>query len=201
MPDRARICMASSLLLLLGLLLTVPSQRVDAAACTGTLSCKNCRNCSHCTHCGKQGGICGACVNHSPVSPKGRLRPGSKLPMPASLLELRSQGSAGYATGRVPVRPDRPGRTAFDFHDRVLSGQKFNDLDLRGADFSGANLRDVVFRGANLERAKFQGAYLGGADFTDCKLRSAELKGAWYNAETRWPRNFDPDVVGARPVE
>jgi uncharacterized protein YjbI with pentapeptide repeats len=107
----------------------------------------------------------------------------------------------GSTLGRVPTRPDRPGRTAFDFRNRVLTGQKFHDLDLRGTDFSGANLRGAELQGANLERAKFQGAFLGGADFTDCRLKRADFKGAWYDANTRWPSGFDPDVAGAKPIE
>lgn len=99
------------------------------------------------------------------------------------------------------MRPETPGRTAFDFRDRALIRQKFNRLDLREADFTGANLRGAELREANLEHAKLTGAYLCGADFTGCNLKDADLKGAWYDLTTRWPDGFDPKGAGAKSVE
>lgn len=209
MPDYLRSRFASGLLALAALALVMPLPAVSGAACTGTLGCKNCQNCSHCVHCGKQGGICGACLhgrpaaskNGSPARSAGLTRPSGPQPVPASLRALLSPKASGRSTGGVPTRPDRPGRTAFDFRNRVLTGQKFHNLDLRGTDFSGANLRGVEFQGANLEKARFQGAFMGGANFTDCRLKNADLKGAWYDANTRWPDGFDPNAAGARPIE
>jgi uncharacterized protein YjbI with pentapeptide repeats len=50
-----------------------------------------------------------------------------------------------------------------------------------------AYLRGAILRGADLSCANLDGAW----------LRYADLRGARYDAETRWPAGFDPAARGA----
>lgn len=70
-----------------------------------------------------------------------------------------------------------------DLRSRNLSKVSFKDADLSGALFV-----DSVLTGAN-----FSGANLNGADFSDADLEGVNLKGAKWNADTKWPDDFDPD--------
>jgi hypothetical protein len=63
--------------------------------------------------------------------------------------------------------------------------------ELKGANLTGASLVD-----ANLHGAKLQGAIL-----TDAILTGATLTGARHDPSTVWPRGFDAEVAGSRPVE
>jgi hypothetical protein len=172
------------------------------AGCTGRVNCKVCQNCRNCAHCGQRGGTCGVCL----ITPPPRTTPTTRRPAtrsatrPVPPLPTRPSPPPA-APSPIPLRPETPYRTAFNFRDRSLVRQKFTRLDLRDADFSGANLRAVDLRDANLERARFTHAYLCGADFTGCNLNGADLKGAWYDLTTRWPEGFDPKAVGAKSVE
>ncbi len=53
--------------------------------------------------------------------------------------------------------------------------------------FEGADLRDIDLRGADLIKANLSGADLRGADLREAK----------YNANTKWPDDFDPEAAGA----
>ena len=71
---------------------------------------------------------------------------------------------------------------------------------LRDADLSGANLHSANMGGADLRGADLTGANLGGAIYT---MRGwvSTLRGARYDARTRWPKRFDPRKAGATRVE
>lgn len=90
---------------------------------------------------------------------------------------------------------------------------------LRGASLRYADLRNQVLRGANLQKADLRGALLWntdlrGADLTDAllgyfdmvefiddpgaDLTGVNLRGAIYDAQTRWPDGFAPQYSGAR---
>ena len=73
-----------------------------------------------------------------------------------------------------------------------LSAADMSGRDLIGADFTGANLSGAVLRGAQLDGANLRGTNLNNAD-----LSNASLMGAEYDANTRWPKGFDPDDAGA----
>jgi hypothetical protein len=55
----------------------------------------------------------------------------------------------------------------------------------------GANLVDANLRQVHLERANLDEANLARANFD----------GAWYDASTTWPDEFDPRGAGARSIE
>lgn len=63
---------------------------------------------------------------------------------------------------------------------------------LSAVQWSGADLSGAFLVGAKLEGADLSGADLGGA-----KLLFADLRGAKYNASTKWPEDFDPEKAGA----
>ena len=82
----------------------------------------------------------------------------------------------------------------------------FNQTFLTAADCSGANisgdLSNSVLQGANFAGARLVGvglssAVVRGADFTDANLDYADLRGAKYDLETRWPSDLDPAARGA----
>ncbi len=69
---------------------------------------------------------------------------------------------------------------------KVAAGERLEGDELRGAVLSGANLS-----GANLREARLWEAV----------LRKANLSGARYDANTKWPEGFDPVAKGAVMVE
>jgi hypothetical protein len=79
----------------------------------------------------------------------------------------------------------------------ILSGCSLCNADLRGADLTGADLSD-----ARLDGAKFKGACLSAVDASRARgLASADLTGARYDAQTRWPDGFDPRLWRAVRVK
>ena len=76
-------------------------------------------------------------------------------------------------------------------------------VDLRDADLRSVDLRSVDLRGANLlrwtlVRSNLSRADLRGANLTLVKnLDEADLKGAQYDSQTRWPRLSGADASGA----
>ena len=80
-----------------------------------------------------------------------------------------------------------------------LSGCNFAGTDLRGANLKGARLVGANLRGANLGRDNLGGATrLQGADLSDAVLDDCNLAGAEYDAQTRFPRRFDPEAAGMK---
>lgn len=93
-----------------------------------------------------------------------------------------------------------------------LTHAKLDKADLRGANLAGANLAGSSLRGAKLDGANLEGANLEGAsldhaeliraDLRGANLRGADLEGAvtggaYYNSRTLWPKNVDPEDLGA----
>lgn len=78
-----------------------------------------------------------------------------------------------------------------------LSGANFEFANLQGAQLLQANLND-----ANLERANLQQANLSNTNLSTARnLDSAILAGAFYNARTQFPKNFNPKTAGAILLE
>lgn len=87
-----------------------------------------------------------------------------------------------------------------NLHDAILAR-----ADLRNAYFGPERLPDTGDRtGADLTGADLDGADLTGADLSHANLEGAHLDGAiltnvYYNAETRWPKDFTPPKSRPRP--
>jgi len=80
-----------------------------------------------------------------------------------------------------------------------LSGANLYDANFSGANLSGANLSGLTFYGLNLSGTNLAGAYLYGADLKRLKLSiigKADLRGAKADADTQWPKGFDPFTAG-----
>jgi len=73
--------------------------------------------------------------------------------------------------------------------DRARGG----DNNLNGADLTGANLISADLTGADLTRA-----YLLYADLTGANFTCADLKDAYYDTKTRFPKGFDPKEAGMK---
>jgi hypothetical protein len=124
------------------------------------------------------------------------------------------EGTSGCANGKAMVlgpMQQMPGPdTKWDLVRQLLAdgGQS---LDLRGQDLDGADLRGVRLRGADLRRASLRNANLERASLCDCRLEGADLrgaamgvgrrrvrlKGAVFDADTRWSAGFNPTCWGA----
>jgi len=102
-----------------------------------------------------------------------------------------------------------------DLSDGKLQGVDFSGADLywtymfrakcRGCNFQKARLAGVNLEATDLRDADFTGAYvsydnvggatsLDGADLRGAKLADADLRGATYNAHTRFPRWLQPEI-------
>ena len=77
-----------------------------------------------------------------------------------------------------------------------LSDLDLRAADLRRADLSGARLTGALLIGALTREADLRGADLCGA-VVMTPLDEANLSGARYDTETRWPPHFDPGDAGA----
>jgi uncharacterized protein YjbI with pentapeptide repeats len=84
----------------------------------------------------------------------------------------------------------------------AFCGSDLTGCDFEEADLRGANLRETILVGANLRNAKLGRDNLGGAthlqgaDLTGSQLHGCELTGAEYDANTRFPEGFDPELAG-----
>jgi len=88
-----------------------------------------------------------------------------------------------------------------DLQGAVLCGSNLSGTDLRRANLRGADLSHAALLNTRLIGASLIGADLRGADFVGRgmgrvlwydDLDRADLRGARYNAATRWPARFDP---------
>jgi uncharacterized protein YjbI with pentapeptide repeats len=68
------------------------------------------------------------------------------------------------------------------------------------ANLQNANLAGARLMGAELESANLAHANLIGTDLRETRLTWTRLRGARYNADTRWPEGFDPVAAGAVSV-
>jgi uncharacterized protein YjbI with pentapeptide repeats len=69
------------------------------------------------------------------------------------------------------------------------------------ADLTNTNMQNTVFRHSQLGNANLCGADLRGADLEGVDLQSIQLETARYDAETKWPKAFNPTAAGAVFVE
>ncbi|GHU71762.1 hypothetical protein FACS189413_13910 [Bacteroidia bacterium] len=85
-------------------------------------------------------------------------------------------------------------------HNAYLKNAKFFGAKLEGANFQEANLEGAGFKDANLKGAMFFEAHLEGADLR-ADLGGANLEGAIYNKETRFPEGFKPEEHGMKKTK
>lgn len=78
-----------------------------------------------------------------------------------------------------------------DVSEASACGAVFVGVDASRADFECADLRDAKFDGA-----KLSGADLRGADLTGSSLVRADLRGARFDRNTRWPLGFELEGRG-----
>jgi hypothetical protein len=71
--------------------------------------------------------------------------------------------------------------------ERLLPAEETMGLSLRGQDLRGMDLKDAFLADIDLSDTDLRGVDLSGAN-----LEGAYLAGACYDAQTRWPENFDP---------
>jgi Pentapeptide repeats (8 copies) len=102
-----------------------------------------------------------------------------------------------------------------NFRSVVLSGVnlvwvELKGVDLRGADLSQANLSGADLSGsdlsdgtnltfADLSRADLRNTNLKGTRLEGTNLEGVQLEGAVYDETTKFPRGFDPRMVGGIP--
>ena len=93
-----------------------------------------------------------------------------------------------------------------DFTGAMLAAADLRHVEAEGVGGSRTSFRDSIlifadFAGAYLGGVDFRGATLGGARFCNVRaLKRIRLKGAIYDARTRWPSGFDPATRGAKLV-
>ncbi len=97
------------------------------------------------------------------------------------------------------------------FTDRNLSGidcqaQELNHINFQGSNLTQANFRLTDLQGANFSRTNLTQANLSMADLRECDFSGANLTGAnlsgadrrqaIYDAQTQFPKGFNPEIVG-----
>ena len=75
--------------------------------------------------------------------------------------------------------------------EKVNAGESLKGMDLRGADLLGANMYGADLRAADLR----------GTNLYMTNLYKADLRKAEYDADTKWPEDFDPIARGCELVE
>jgi uncharacterized protein YjbI with pentapeptide repeats len=117
----------------------------------------------------------------------------------------------------IDVRDWYTGAARFRYASDVLKDAPLRDARLRYADLRGADLKGVDLRGADLRGALLWKADLRGANLTSAllgffesvegrydslaDLTGANLWGAVYDRNTRWPAGFAPGLRGAVEAE
>lgn len=112
------------------------------------------------------------------------------------------------------------------FREANLISANLDAADLRAADFSWADLRGATLRGVRGKGVTLSGTNLSNVDLTEAKLNNADLRGAdlsradlcgaslkgarltgtrlgeaVYDRRTRWPKDTDPALLGARFID
>lgn len=87
-----------------------------------------------------------------------------------------------------------------------FSGADLHEINLAGADlmisqFRYSNLSGANFRDANLSKCTFARARLLGTNFSDANLAEAAFRDALYDRHTKFPKSFDPNVMGMHKIE
>ncbi|QQS44441.1 pentapeptide repeat-containing protein [Candidatus Roizmanbacteria bacterium] len=86
------------------------------------------------------------------------------------------------------------------FDEAKLIGTQFK-ADLIKASFKNAHLQHSIFDSCTLYKTNFSGANLQGAVFKNCKTENLKLIGAIYNSKTQFPKNVNPEKLGAKFIE
>ena len=84
-----------------------------------------------------------------------------------------------------------------DFSEVDFEDVNLEFTDLHNANFSRTNLHQASLQGTNLDEAALneadlRQANLSGSNLGHAILSGAQLKGAKYDAETRFPQGFEP---------
>jgi uncharacterized protein YjbI with pentapeptide repeats len=97
--------------------------------------------------------------------------------------------------------------TGFNLEGVILSWADLRQTNFKGAilkesvvisaDLRNSDLSDADFRGSDLRQADLRWSNLKNTDFTDANLQGTILREAEYNTQTKWPKDFDPDIFGA----
>jgi Pentapeptide repeats (8 copies) len=78
-----------------------------------------------------------------------------------------------------------------------LRGADLSHANLSGADLSGSDLsHDTNLAFTDLSRADLRNTNLKGARLEGANLEGVQLEGAVYDEKTKFPRGFDPQLVG-----
>ena len=91
---------------------------------------------------------------------------------------------------------------SFDFSYATLRRAKlqkatFIDGDFSSVDLQRAKLNGATFKNVFFSKADFTKAYLLGTDLREARsLKRANLKGAYYDQDTKFPAGFDPKKAG-----
>ncbi|HCU79928.1 MAG: hypothetical protein CL789_04100 [Chloroflexi bacterium] len=73
-----------------------------------------------------------------------------------------------------------------------MSRANLRNAELSQADLSGADLSYAVLTNADLSKAN-----LSGANMLHCDMSNVDLANAKYTVDTRWPKDFNPELHGA----
>ncbi len=87
-----------------------------------------------------------------------------------------------------------------------FSGADLHEINLAGADlmisqFRYSNLSAANFKDANLSKCTFARARLLGTDFSGANLAEAAFRDALYDRQTKFPKSFNPNVMGMHKIE
>ncbi len=74
-----------------------------------------------------------------------------------------------------------------NFENTVIKNSIFTDANLFKSSFLNSKLIDINFTHANLRNVNFKG----------CFFKNVNLRDAIYDAKTKWPKHFSPEVYGA----
>lgn len=85
-------------------------------------------------------------------------------------------------------------------HADLKNGAKLEKVSLQVAQLDMANLTDAILVFANLSGATLTGAILCGADLSGAKLSEVVMTQARYDANTKWPEQFNPETAGCIEV-
>jgi hypothetical protein len=138
-----------------------------------------------------------------------------------ALIGLVLGGTGLLAVWLPPYWTARNYGVGADLHTAVLIYARLPRANLYGANLQGANLRGAHLYQANLTSSRLMRADLSGADLRRANLWLANLSGAdlrranastacfnyarlagsRYNAQTRWPKGFNPQRYGAVKVQ
>jgi uncharacterized protein YjbI with pentapeptide repeats len=90
-----------------------------------------------------------------------------------------------------------------DFAGATLTNAQLNDVSAKATNFRYANCRGANLHGAKLQRADLAYANLSHSTLCHANLKQTALAGiqladARYDSLTRWPKQFNPEVAGAK---